>query len=145
MSHHPHLSSHRPSLNRTIYRRLILGSLILCVPLGLLTKVYPDVGLGWMGGYGGAILYEIFWILLISGCQSHWKPEMVSLGVMLTTDILEILQYWKIPILADLQATTLGKLLLGFFFSSWDFLYYAIGSLLGYFWMKLIYQYASKH
>lgn len=133
------------SLNRTIYRRLILGSLLTCVPIGLLTKVYPEIGHGWLGGYAGAILYEIFWILLICGFKPHWAVWKVSLGVMLTTDILEVLQYWQLPILAELQATSLGKLLLGSVFSIWDFLYYAIGSLLGYFWMKLIYQSASQH
>jgi hypothetical protein len=56
------------------------------------------------------------------------------------TCVLEILQLWHPPILEAMRDTWIGRLLLGSTFSWWDFPHYVLGSILGWLWLKKLWE-----
>ncbi|GFE69657.1 DUF2809 domain-containing protein [Chroococcus sp. FPU101] len=66
---------------------------------------------------------------------------MIPIGVFIVTSLLEFLQLWHFFLLQLLRSYTLGRLLLGTTFSEWDFLYYALGCLIGWWWLRQIVMY----
>jgi hypothetical protein len=97
------------------------------IPLGLATKAYTGIFEGWFHNYAGGIVYEIFWILLISLLFPQIQPVKIALGIFIATSVLEFLQLWQPAWLQTLRATFAGKTLLGGVFSWWDFPHYALG------------------
>ncbi|NEO79446.1 DUF2809 domain-containing protein [Moorena sp. SIO4G3] len=129
-------------LKITPQRWLIILSLLIITPLGILSKYYSGLGEKWVHDYSGAILYEIFWCLLIFFIIPNRQAiTRITLGVFSATCALELLQLWQTPLLAPIRASLIGKFLLGTTFVWWDFLYYAIGSLLGWLWLRQISQF----
>ena len=106
-------------------RLLILLAII--IPLGLGTKLYEGPGAGWSHAYGGAICYEVFWILALKACLPRTSILFLSTGVFLVTSGLEFLQLSHHPWLEWIRAFELGRILIGDGFDPWDFAYYAIG------------------
>ena len=120
------------------YRALILLSLSIVTPLGFASKSYRGPGHEWFNNYAGAILYEIFWILLIMLVWRKLSPLWVSVGVLLVTCFLEVLQLWHPPFLEVIRGTFIGRTLLGTTFVWWDFFYYILGCIIGWFWVRYI-------
>jgi hypothetical protein len=118
------------------YRRKLLLSLLLIVPFGLFTKFYRGVGQAWLNDAFGGIPYEIFWILLVAWLRPHWRPGAIALGVFLATVVLEFLQLWQPAWLQAIRATLPGRLVLGNTFVWSDVLYYIIGCVLGWLWLR---------
>lgn len=120
-------------------RILIIISLLIIVPLGLLTKVYTGVAQNWVNNYAGAILYEIFWCLFF-----FWffpsKEAIVKIPwvVFLVTCAIEVAQLWFKLIPAPIRTSLIWKLLFGSTFVWWDFPHYALGSWLGWLWLSKI-------
>lgn len=113
-------------------RFLAFLALLLVVPLGLGTKVYRGPGWQWFNEYAGDILYEIAWCFFFFLCFPRKQAIVpIALSVFLATCALEFLQLWQHPLLEAMRSTLLGRLLLGTTFVPADFLYYALGSLLG--------------
>jgi hypothetical protein len=137
------MTKNRPSFgikwskNRSI---LIFLSLLIATLLGFLFKFYRGhLAQEWLNNSGAAIWYEICWCLLFFWFFPTQKATFtIPLGVFGVTCILEFLQLWKTPILDLARSTLIGKLILGTTFSEWDFLYYAIGSFLGWLWLRRI-------
>lgn len=126
-------------------RIYVFISLALVIPLGLASKVYHGPAATWVQGYSGDILYELAWMFLIVGlCPKLLKTRQsvmwLALGVFAATAGVEFLQLWQPDWLQAWRATLAGKLLLGTTFVAWDFLYYALGCLLGWailtFWQR---------
>lgn len=126
-------SARQIRLNR--YRRALGIAAIVCIPVGLWTKRYSGIGEAWVNGSAGAIVYEMFWICLVGIVFPELSAWSVAIAIFLITSGLECLQLWQSPTLNAIQETTVGRLLLGSVFSPWDFLYYALGCLLG--WLVL--------
>ena len=122
-------------------RKLIIFILLLIiVPLGLFSKAYRGIGQSWVHDYSGDILYEILWCLVFFWFfPSKKATKIIPLWVFIVTSLIEVSQLFfdRVPI--ALRETIIWKLLLGSTFVWWDFLYYAIGCLLGWLLLDRIY------
>ncbi|WP_066381469.1 MULTISPECIES: DUF2809 domain-containing protein [unclassified Anabaena] len=124
-------------LNNRTQSKLIILSLLIVVAMGFLFKYYPGIGHQWLNNYGAAIFYEIFWCLLAFWFfRSQAAIKQIPIWVLIITCILEVLQLWHPPLLNQVRATFIGKLLLGTTFAWWDFPHYALGCILGWFWLQ---------
>ncbi|MDH3211909.1 MAG: DUF2809 domain-containing protein [Myxococcales bacterium] len=112
-------------------RRSLWLALAAVTPLGFATKLYRGPGATWVANYGGGVVYEIFWILLVLAIAPRWPASRVAIGVLLVTCGLEGLQLWHPPALDAVRSTGLGRALVGSTFSWWDFPHYAAGCALG--------------
>jgi len=118
-------------------RRLASISLIMLVPLGLLSKQYTGLAYEWVNSSAGDICYEIFWCLFIFlFIPTRLAVNQIPGWVFGITCCIEFLQLWRQPILDAFRSTLLGRLLLGNSFDWWDFLYYFLGCLIGWLWLK---------
>ncbi|MFN6463249.1 MAG: DUF2809 domain-containing protein [Nostoc sp. DedVER02] len=120
--------------NQTLF---IIISILIVVPMGLLSKFYSGLAHQWFNDYGGDILYEIFWCLF-AFCffRSRTAIIQIPIWVFVITCILEFLQLWHPPLLNEIRATLIGKLLLGTTFVWWDFPHYLLGCVLGWLWLR---------
>lgn len=116
---------------------------MIIIPLGLYSKAYTGIGQAWVRDYSGDILYEILWCLIIFWFALPIKDlarlksitVKIAVWVFILTSIIEISQLWfhLVPIAVRLHI--LWRLLLGAGFDWWDFVHYALGSLLGWWWI----------
>lgn len=130
--------------NQTIF---IIISILIVVPMGLLSKFYTGPAHQWFNDYGGDVLYEIFWCLFgFWFFRSRTAIVQIPIWVFVITCILEFLQLWHPPLLNEIRATLIGKLLLGTTFVWWDFPHYALGCVLGWLWLRQLQKigYAKK-
>lgn len=119
-------------------RLLILLSLLVITPIGFLTKFYSGPAEAWVSDSLGGLFYEIFWCLVFSFIISRAKPLPVAAAVFIATSLLEILQLWHPPFLEMLRSGFIGRTILGNSFNPSDFIYYVLGCVAGYFWLKVI-------
>ncbi len=118
-------------------RIVIVIALCALVPLGLWVKYHVSGYFQvWCRDYGAAILYEIFWVFFLRFTSPKTSPRKIALTVFILTCSLEFLQLWRPPWLQWLRSTFLGAAFLGTDFDRWDFLYYALGSMAGYFLLE---------
>lgn len=118
---------------------LIFSSLVLVTLLGFLFKFYRGFAQEWLNNFGAAIWYEVFWCLFFYWFIPIQKAVFtIPIWVFGVTCLLEVLQLWHTPILEIARSTSVGRLLLGTTFSWWDFPHYAIGSIIGWFWLRQI-------
>jgi hypothetical protein len=122
-------------------------SLLIVTVMGFLFKYYTGFAHKWFNYYGAAVFYEIFWCLFVFiFFRSSKAIIQIPLWVFIITCILEFLQLWHPPLLEQIRATLIGKLLLGTTFVWWDFPHYVIGCILGWWWLRLLQRkgYANK-
>jgi hypothetical protein len=117
----------------------VILSLLIVTPLGFAFKFYPGPGNRWFNNYGAGVLYEVFWILL-SFLFFHSKrfANVIPVYVFLITCILEFLQLWHPPFLEIIRSSFLGSALIGTTFVWWDFPYYVLGCLMGWWWLRFL-------
>jgi hypothetical protein len=114
------------------YRLLISLALMIIVPLGFLTKFYSGPAELWINNSLGGLFYEIFWCLVIAFIFSESKPVKIAFWVFVITCLLEFLQLWHPSFLEWIRSNYLGRTILGNSFNWSDFIYYFLGSSLGY-------------
>ncbi len=115
----------------------IIISLLIVIGMGFFFKFYNGFGRQWFNNNGAAIFYEIFWCLFaFLLVKSRRATSQIPLWVFIITCILEFLQLWHPPVLQQIRATFVGRLLLGSTFSWWDFPHYVIGCILGWLWLR---------
>ena len=134
----------RRNPNQTIF--IILSALIV-IPMGFLFKYYNGPAHYWFNDYGAAVFYEIFWCLFAFWFfRSRAAVVQIPMWVFVITCILEFLQLWHPPLLEQIRATLIGKLLLGTTFVWWDFPHYVLGCVLGWLWLRQLQRigYAQK-
>ena len=120
--------------NKYNYKGAIL-SLLFIIPIGLYTKFYSGLGSDWINHSLGGVFYEIFWCTLFSAFFTNIHPIRISLFVLGFTCILEFLQLSDFSLLQFVRSYFIGRILIGTSFSWTDFLYYFIGSGIGWFWI----------
>lgn len=119
-------------------------SLLIVTPLGFLSKFYTGPVREWFNDYAGGIFYEIFWCLFIFLLIPRRKAiAQIPRWVFGITCALEILQLWRTPILESVRSSFLGRTLIGTTFSWWDFPHYVVGYLIGWLWLRLIWQFCK--
>lgn len=129
----------------TRYRLTLITSIVLIGPLGYVVR-FSQIGPAWMHDVLGSIAYEIFWILLVVVLLPV-SPFWAAIGVFLATCGLEVLQLWQHPTLQAMRSTLVGRMVLGNSFTGSDFPVYAVGSLLGWLWVRslqLLFQSSSN-
>ena len=119
-----------------LMRRFLLIGLFILIPIGLATKIYTGPGSWWVYAHAGGVIYEIFWVFLALAIWPHRSEITVSMWVFLVTCFLETLQLWHPPFLQAIRGTFLGATLIGTTFVWSDFLYYVLGSLIGWAWIR---------
>ena len=112
-------------------RALIL--LLLIIPIGFYTKIYSGPAAQWVNDSLGGVLYEIFWCLLFFLFFVKAKAWVIATSVFIVTCFLELLQLWHPEFLEFIRCYFIGRTVLGTSFNSYDFIYYFIGSFIGYF------------
>ena len=106
--------------------------LLLITPLGFYTKIYSGPGASWVNDSLGGVFYEIFWCLLVFLFVVKAKAWVIATSVFIVTCFLELLQLWHPEFLEIIRSYFIGRTLLGTSFSLYDFIYYFIGSGIGY-------------
>lgn len=111
----------------------VIVALCAVVPAGFALKfLYQGPGAIWADRYGAAILYEIFWILVLRLCAPGVSPAAAAAWVFVVTCLLETLQLWHPAVLEAIRSTFIGAVLLGTTFDALDFPHYALGCGIGY-------------
>ncbi len=113
-----------------------LLSAAVVVPLGFALKLYSGPAHGWVNHSLAGVTYEIFWCLaLFLVWPRRSAINRIVIGVLLATAALEMLQLWDHPWLERIRSTLAGRALIGTTFAPSDFVYYVIGTALG--WLCL--------
>lgn len=118
------------------WRKRAILALVLVTPLGFATKFalpgwFPGPFGIWCRLYGAAVLYEVFWVLVLTAVAPRLAAWRAGGWVALATCFLEFSQSWHDPGLDALRRTFVGAALLGNGFDWWDFPHYALGSAAG--------------
>ena len=120
-------------------RKWIFATLFIVTPAGFLCKWYSGPAHRWFNYYGGAVMYEIFWCMVIFlFCPRKAATTKIAVGVFVVTSLLEFLQLWHPRILQQVRSTFLGASLIGTTFVWWDFPYYVVGCFIGWLCMRAI-------
>lgn len=64
------------------------------------------------------------------------RPIAIALLVFVITCVVEVFQLWQPAWLQAIRATLPGRLILGNTFTGSDFLYYGIGCVIGWCWLR---------
>jgi len=109
--------------------------LALLIPAGFLTKVYRGPFQTWVVDSLGGVLYEIFWIWMISIIFPRMRTWIIAATVLAATSILEAGQLWHPAFLETARRSFLGRTLIGDSFSRLDFPHYVLGCAIGAAWI----------
>jgi hypothetical protein len=126
-------------------RKWAILLLLLIIPLGFYTKLYSGPAAGWINNSLGGVLYEIFWCLLFFLFFQNAKAFVISLSVFVITCILEFLQLWHPEFLEIIRGNFIGRTILGTSFNWTDFIYYFIGSGIGFIIITRLQRLSSKN
>lgn len=124
--------------NNRKYFIFLLLSILIIIPIGFYSKFYEGPARTWVNNSLGGFFYEIFWILLLALILPKTRPVVIAFSVFIFTSVLEIMQLWHPPVLEYFRSFFLGKTILGNCFVWSDFLYYFVGSVAGFFWIRAI-------
>ena len=124
-------------------RFLIVASLLIIIPLGLYSKAYTGIAQTWVRDYLGDVLYEILWCLIVfwfvrpieNLAQLRSITSKIAGWVFVVTCAIEVNQLWFHLVPVAVRSHLLWRLLLGVGFDKWDFVYYAFGSFIGWWWI----------
>ena len=106
--------------------------LFIIIAFGFYTKFYSGPAASWVNNSLGGVFYEIFWCLLFFLFFQKAKPFKIAATVLAITCCLESLQLWHPGFLEVLRSNFIGRTILGTSFNWSDFIYYIIGSSIGY-------------
>ncbi len=124
-------------LRRLTPRWLAILSMLVVVPLGLLSKRYTGPGQAWFAKYVGNILYDVFWCLFVFFLiPTRQRLDQIPVWVFGFSCIVEFLKLWHPLFLEWARSYLWGRLLLGTTFNWWNLPHYAIGSLISWLWLR---------
>jgi hypothetical protein len=110
---------------------LKLSLVIILIPIRLLTKVYSGIGNEFVSNYLGGVIYILFFIVLASLVFPKANPLLISLFVLSLTCLIEFSQLIQNDILKNLRTHFLIRSLNSSIFNLFNFIYYALGALIG--------------
>jgi len=121
-----------------LYKQQLWAGLlfILIIPLGLSTKYYTGPAAGWVNDSLGGVLYEVFFCLLFFIFWKNTTAIKIAALVFVFTCVLELMQLWHPVFLEIIRSNFFGRTIFGNSFNWFDFIYYIIGSGIGYFILK---------
>ena len=106
--------------------------LLFITLIGFYSKFYFGPGASWVNNSLGGVFYEIFWCLLVFLFMVNAKALVIATSVFIVTCFLEVLQLWHPEFLEIIRSYFIGRTVLGTSFNLYDFIYYFIGSGIGY-------------
>jgi hypothetical protein len=109
--------------------------LALLIPAGFLTKAYRGPLQAWVEGSLGGVLYEMFWIWLVSLLFPRWRTWIIVVSVLAATSVIEAGQLWHPAFLVPVRRSFIGRTLIGTSFSWLDFPHYVLGCAIGGAWI----------
>ncbi len=114
-------------------------SLAAVVPLGILLKFYAGPYQAWVNNSAAGMVYELFWCLALFAIWPYRRAiNRIVIGVFVVTCGLEAMQLWHPPLLQAVRSTFPGRVLIGTTFAWSDFAHYAVGSGIGWLWLRWI-------
>ncbi len=113
-------------------------SILIITPIGFASKFYRGPAAAWVNDSLGGMFYVIFWCLVVFLFFPKSTPWKIATIVLIFTCLLEFLQRWHPPFLEFLRSNFLGATVLGTSFVWSDFLYYFLGSGIGWRWLHWI-------
>ncbi len=113
------------------FRKKIVISLVVLIPVGFASKLYEGPYCLWVNGHLGGLFYEIFWCLMVALIWPKVNPWKIAGIVCLVTCLLEFTQLWHPAFLVPVRENFMGRTLIGHAFHWHDFPWYLIGSGLG--------------
>ena len=119
-------------------RQWTLVSLFIIVPIGFYSKFYQGPAAAWVNNSLGGLFYEIFWCLAAFLFFSKIAPWKIAAIVFFTTCALETLQLWHPDFLELIRRNFIGRTIIGTSFVWSDFLYYFVGSGIGFLWLNVL-------
>ncbi len=119
-------------------RQRTLLSIFFITPIGFASKFYQGPGATWVNDSLGGMFYVIFWCLVALLFFPKSAPWKIATIVLIITCLLEFLQLWHPAFLEFLRSYFLGATVLGTSFVWSDFLYYFLGSGIGWLWVGWI-------
>lgn len=119
-------------------RFITVALLIIITLIGFYTKFYEGQNQNWVNNSLGGFFYEIFWCLLVLLIIPRANAGNIALSVFFFICIIEVIQLWHPPFLQIIRSTFIGATIFGTSFAAWDFLYYILGSIVGWLLIKLI-------
>ncbi len=118
--------------------RWTLISIAIIIPVGLYGKFYRGPADCWVNNSLGGFFYVIFWSLAAFLLFSRTPAWKIALVIFTATCSLEFLQLWHPAFLGAIRGNFMGRALIGNSFSGTDFIYYVVGGLAGWCWIKLL-------
>ena len=119
-------------------------SAFVLIPIGIYTKFYSGIGATWVHNSLGGFIYVVFWCLVFHFLFPKGKISFITLSVLIVTCCLEFTQLWNIPFLMSIRSTFIGRAMIGNSFNWFDFPYYFLGALIGFFWLQVIRRVSMK-
>lgn len=99
------------------------------VALGIGKTIYSSWGYHGLFDMVGDVLYEMAWIWFAGAWKVRWPVKEIAIATFLLTALIEISQL--IPFPQTWISQLWWRLLLGTHFAWLDFIYYAVGCVLG--------------
>ncbi len=119
-------------------RKITLVYLLVITMAGFASKLYTGIGASWFNNSLAGMFYEVFWCLVVLFITPTLKPIIISAWVLILTFLLEFFQLWHPQFLELIRKSFMGSALLGNSFNCFDFPYYIIGCVLGFFLIATI-------
>ena len=126
--------NYRPAidtLRTTPYRLALFIGIVGIIPLGYGVRFSTALNAPVLQDIGGGLAYQVLVMMLATFVWPRVSPGRCAAGVFVCSSAIEFLQLCKAPFLLALQATWLGRVILGNTFLWSDFPPYAIGCVLG--------------
>ena len=120
-------------------KKYLIVSLVILIPVGLATKHYTGPAADIIVNHSGGTFYVIFWCLFLKLILIRSKPVYICLFSLIITCMIELLQLWHPPFLEIIRSNYAGRILWGSSYSTADFPWYILGSIIGWIWIWLIY------
>ena len=118
-------------------------SLAIVIPLGLLANAHRGINMLLNNSLAG-LLYEIFWCLFFYFLFPRAYVWKIIVWVFLVTCLLELLQLWHPQFLVSIRETFMAKVIIGTSFAFLDIVYYIMGCLFAWLWIKGIQRLSYK-
>lgn len=113
------------------YRLALLAGIVCIIPVGYGVRFSSALNAPLLQDIGGSLAYQVLVMMVAAFVWPRLSPGSCAAGVFVFSSAIEFLQLCKAPALLAMQATWLGRVILGNTFLWSDFPPYAVGCLLG--------------
>lgn len=117
------------------YRLALLVCIVCIIPFGYGVRFSTALNAPLLQDIVGSVAYQVLLMMVVAFICPRLSLGKCAVGVFIASSAIEFLQLCKAPVLLALQATWLGRVILGNTFLWSDFPPYALGCAIG--WIAL--------